>query len=96
MYFVVAITFLAIIMDILLLPCLREFMLKPFQRKWCGIFSRCASQGQVSFVEYVKSGGIFSRLDVTYEIVRIKKAALIGLLAGAGYVILGIYYQRRM
>lgn len=93
--FIFATVVIVLIIDLITTPILVELMLEQIMRNWCGIFTRCASQSQPSFFEYIMSGAVWAHISAGDEIIRVKKAAFVGLVAGVGYVASASYYGRR-
>src|SRR5450830_118764 len=84
---VIAMIFLVAIIDLLIAPFLNELILEPNRREWCGLFSQCASQTQVTFIEYAKTMALWKYLDVTNIMHRLKNAAILGFIIGICYVV---------
>lgn len=82
-------------LDLLASPILRELLLEPYQRNWCGIFSRCASGTQRSFIEHLQAGAPWTSWDLVATETRLKKAALLGAFIGVGYVAIAAFQHRR-
>ncbi|EON12804.1 hypothetical protein [Pandoraea sp. SD6-2] len=92
--FIVAMATLVAIMDFLIAPVLGELLAEPRARQWCGLFSRCASRSQVSFVEYVYSGALLNGMNVTAAVHRLKTAAILELVVGIGFIALRFFGRR--
>ena len=93
--FIFSMVVIVLIIDLITTPILVELMLEQIMRSWCGIFARCAGQSQASFFEYIMSGAVWSHISAVDEIIRVKKAAFVGLVAGVGYVASASYYGRK-
>ncbi|WP_247313787.1 hypothetical protein [Ralstonia pseudosolanacearum] len=92
--FIFALVTIVALMDLIAAPILKELFQDPNLRIWCGVFSRCASQAQISFFEYISMGELWNGLDSARLMIRLKKAALLGSLVGMGYVVFW-YFRRR-
>ena len=86
---------MVLILDFIVSPILRELLLEPYIRDWCGILSRCASRTQKSFIEHLQSGALWTSLDLVATESRLKKAALLGSVIGVGYVAIAAFPRQR-
>jgi len=72
--------------DLFIGPMTKELLLEPRLRNWCGVFEQCGGQAQVTFLEYVKLGGLWNSLHGADVVLRLWKGAVLGFLIGIGYV----------
>jgi hypothetical protein len=93
-FFVVAMTLIVSAIDFLVAPLLTEVLQEPNLRNWCGVFSRCASQTQVSLVEYIYNGELWNGLDSARIVHRLKISVLFGALIGIGYAVISNFRRR--
>jgi hypothetical protein len=93
--FIFAMIFLVAIIDLLIAPILREFLLDPQMRDWCGLFSRCASQTQETFVEHLTTIAFWKNINSSNIERRLKNAVILGVIIGCGYIAI-LFFQRRL
>lgn len=92
--FVCAMLCLVAIVDLLVAPILKELLQDSLTRDWCGVFTRCASQIQVTFVEHVTSPAFWEKIDSENIERRLKSAAFLGALIGFGLVAISVFRRR--
>jgi hypothetical protein len=82
--FSVAMVVLVMLLDFML-PTFSTMLQDPIRRGWCGIFMRCASGMEQTFVEFLWSGEPWKSLSFGMIKIRVVKAALVGVFAGVGF-----------
>lgn len=92
--FICAMLCLVAVIDLFVAPILKELLLDPLVRDWCGVFTRCASQTQVTFVEHVTSTAFWKSIDSVDIEYRLKSAGFFGALIGFGFVAISFCRRR--
>lgn len=92
--FVFAMIFIVAMIDLLITPILKEFLLDPPMRDWCGVFSQCASQSQETFFEHIASIAFWKNIESANIAHRLKNAVFLGVIIGIGYIVI-FFFRRR-
>ncbi|WP_157845801.1 hypothetical protein [Herbaspirillum huttiense] len=92
--FICAMLCLVAVVDLVVAPILKELLQDSLTRDWCGVFTRCASQTKMTFVEHVTSPKFWKNIHTENIERRLKSAALLGALIGFGLVAISVFRRR--
>jgi hypothetical protein len=93
--FTAAMIGLVLILDVVVMPILREVLRGSTRNYWCGVFARCASGTQFPFFAYIWSGAPWKHLNIITVQDRAERAAILGVLIGVAFMCYSFFAYRR-
>lgn len=84
-----------VIISSLIAPILGALFIESGYQSWCGVFSRCASATQQSFIEYIWSDAPWNNLNIATIVDRLKRAILGGVFLGIAVMGISVFSNRK-
>ncbi|WP_342064776.1 hypothetical protein [Cupriavidus sp. OTU4895] len=90
--FTVMISAMLVIIDLTIIPLIKEATQNYVLRKWCGFINECGGGSMATLIDYVRSGDLWrNTVDFDAFWLRFKKAVAFGFMLGVSWIFIFIF-----